>query len=278
MKTLFKYFLIIIFYFTSILSVQLSAQENLKIGLLIPMTGENEKIGQLIIKAVKLAINDIDNNNIEIIPKDSGSDPKITLKSAYEFNELGIKIVIGPVFHQSLQLLSEVEEIIFLSLTNKTIDTPKNVISSGINSTSQIKAIKKFLSSNEIKKTLFLIPKLNYENEIKKGIKLSKLKTSKIFTYDTEPTKLTKQIEKITNYKIRKQNLEDEITRLEKSDDPNKEKKIKNLEKRYTIGKVKYDSFIIADFEESLKSVTTSLLYTDISPKKKIFYNSKSMV
>ena len=50
MKTLFKYFLIIIFYFTSILSVQLSAQENLKIGLLIPMTGENEKIGQLIIK------------------------------------------------------------------------------------------------------------------------------------------------------------------------------------------------------------------------------------
>tara|TARA_B100000530_G_scaffold176171_1_gene111260 strand:+ start:43 stop:1197 length:1155 start_codon:yes stop_codon:yes gene_type:complete len=271
MKTLFKYFLIIIFYFTSILSVQLSAQENLKIGLLIPMTGENEKIGQLIIKAVKLAINDIDNNNIEIIPKDSGSDPKITLKSAYEFNELGIKIVIGPVFHQSLQLLSEVEEIIFLSLTNKTIDIPKNVISSGINSTSQIKAIKKFLSSNEIKKTLFLIPKLNYENEIKKGIKLSKLKTSKIFTYDTEPTKLTKQIEKITNYKIRKQNLEDEITRLEKSDDPNKEKKIKNLEKRYTIGKVKYDSFIIADFEESLKSVTTSLLYTDISPKKKYF-------
>ena len=64
MRTLFKYFLIIIFYFISILSVQLSAKENLKIGLLIPMTGENEKIGQLIIKAVKLAINDIDKNNI----------------------------------------------------------------------------------------------------------------------------------------------------------------------------------------------------------------------
>ena len=143
MKTLFKYFLIIIFYFISILSVQLSAKENLKIGLLIPMTGENEKIGQLIIKAVKLAINDIDKNNIEIIPKDSGSDPKIALKSAYEFNELGIKIVIGPVFHENLKLLSDVEEVIFLSLTNKTIDIPKNVISSGINSTSQIKAIKK---------------------------------------------------------------------------------------------------------------------------------------
>ena len=82
---------------------------------------------------------------------------------------------------------------------------------------------------------------------------------------------MTNQIEKITNYKIRKQNLADEIYRLEKSDDPNKEKKIKNLEKRYTLGRVKYDCFVIADFDESLKSVATSLLYTDISPKKKFF-------
>ena len=33
----------------------------------------------------------------------------------------------------------------------------------------------------------------------------------------------------------------------------------------------KFDSIIIADFDESLKSVTTSLLYTDVSPKKKYF-------
>ena len=41
----------------------------------------------------------------------------------------------------------------------------------------------------------------------------------------TEPTKLTKQIEEITNYQIRKQNLEDEILRLKKSNQINKEKK-----------------------------------------------------
>ena len=75
----------------------------------------------------------------------------------------------------------------------------------------------------------------------------------------------------MTRYKIRKQNLEDEIKRVELSDDPNKEKKIQNLEKRDTLGKIGFDSIIIADFEESLKSVTTSLLYTDVSPKKITF-------
>ena len=50
-----------------------------------------------------------------------------------------------------------------------------------------------------------------------------------------------------------------------------KKKKIKNLEKKYTIGNVNFDSIIIADFDESLKSVITSLLYTDVSPKDKYF-------
>ena len=53
---------------------------------------------------------------------------------------------------------------------------------------------------NEIKKSIVLIPNLNYDLEIKKGIKNSKIKVYKEYHYDIEPTKLTKQIEKITNY------------------------------------------------------------------------------
>jgi len=89
--------------------------------------------------------------------------------------------------------------------------------------------------------------------------------------YNTEPTKLTKQIEEITNYKIRKQNLEDEIYRIKNSNDANKENKIKRLEKRYTLGGLNFDAVVIADFDESLKSVSTSLLYTDVLPKNKYF-------
>ena len=37
------------------------------------------------------------------------------------------------------------------------------------------------------------------------------------------------------------------------------------------MGGLNFDAVIIADFNKSLKSVTTSLLYTDVSPKKKYF-------
>ncbi len=269
-----KFFIIVLFLIYNLFlfsNPSISDDNKIKIGLLVPLTGDNAEIGKQIVKATRLALNDINSNRIEIFPKDTQSDPNKTLKSAIELKQLGISLVVGPVFYENILYLDEVKDVTFLSLTNKTIDLPKNVISTGINSTSQLNTIKKFIDENQIHKTIFLTPNLNYDLEIKKGIKETKIKSLKQYFYDIEPTKLTKQIEKITNYEIRKQNLIDEITRLENSDDPNKDKKIKNLEKKYTIGNVKFDSVIIADFDESLKSVITSLLYTDVSPKNKYF-------
>ena len=65
------------------------ANEKIKIGLLVPMTGENKDLGSSIIKAVSLAVKDIDNDLIEIYPKDTGLDPNKTLQSAMELKKIG---------------------------------------------------------------------------------------------------------------------------------------------------------------------------------------------
>tara|TARA_B100001123_G_scaffold235715_1_gene264410 strand:- start:2377 stop:3525 length:1149 start_codon:yes stop_codon:yes gene_type:complete len=263
---------IIIFLFLIFLNIQkISAEEKIKIGLLVPITGQNSEIGKSIIKSVRLAINKINNPSIEILPKDTASNPETTLRNARELYDSGVKIIIGPVFNKNLIYLDELKEIIFLSLTNKIIDNPKNIISAGINASSQLNTISKFQKINEIKKTIFLIPKENYKEEIEKAISQSKIKINEVHYYDSDPTKLTNQIEKITKYPQRKQNLKDEIKRLENSDEINKDIKISNLKKKDTLGKIKFDSIIISDFDESLKSITTSLLYTDVSPKEIYF-------
>jgi len=264
----------IILYFVSLtflFSATVCASEKIKIGLLVPMTGTNKELGQSIIKAVSLALKDIDSDLIEIIPKDTATKPNQTLRSAFELKQMGVKVIIGPIFYESITYLDEMKDLTFLSLTNKTLDLPKNVISAGINSTSQLNTIKKFLEKNNIQRTIFLTPMQDFEFEVKRGMKNSKIKIFREYVYNTDPTKLTSQIEEITNYKIRKQNLEDEIYRIKKSNELNKEKKIKRLEKRYSLGGLNFDAVVIADFDESLKSVATSLLYTDVSPKNKYF-------
>ena len=264
--------IIILLLITNTFIVQkLFSEEKIKIGLLVPITGENSKIGISIIKSVRLAINKINNPIIEILPRDTKSNPATTLDNAKKLKNEGVKIIIGPVFNKNLIYLDEVEDVIFLSLTNKIIDTSKNIISTGINAESQFKTISKFQKKQQINKTIILIPKKNYKEEIEKAIKYSQIKYTNVHYYETDPTKLTKQIEKITKYGLRKKNLKDEVKRLKNSTEINKEKKIIYLEKKDTLGKINFDSVIISDFDESLKSVTTSLLYTDVSPKNIYF-------
>ena len=239
-----------------------------KIGLLAPFTGEFQNIGKSVLSSARIALNKINNDNISILPRDTNGKNNETLRQVKELYDQGVRIFIGPVFNKNLNGLDKYKDAYFLSLTNKILNNPSNVISAGINARSQFNAIKKYQKLNNLEKTLILIPKKDYKEEIELAIKETKFKAKKIFYYDIEPTKLTKQIEEITKYQIRKQNLNDEIKRIENSDDENKEKKLEILNKRDTLGKIGYDSVVIADFDESLKSVTTSLLYTDVSPKK----------
>ncbi len=244
------------------------SQEKIKIGLIVPLSGEYKEIGESIINSTRLAINKINNSQIEILPRDTKSNPEITLRVAKKLHELGVRIIIGPVFNKNLIYLEELNNVIFLSLTNKIINNPKNVISAGINAMSQINTIIKFQELYEIKRSIFLIPNSDFKNEIEEAISKTKIKLKDTFIYDTDPTLLTAQIEKLTRYSQRKQRLKDEIERLENSNEVNKEKKISDLEKKDTFGGINFDSVIIADFDESLKSVTTSLLYTDVSSKR----------
>jgi uncharacterized protein YdcH (DUF465 family) len=241
------------------------ADEKIKIGLVVPLSGEYKEVGNSILKSARLAINKIDDLRIEIIPRDTRSNPETTLRVSKKLYEQGIKIIIGPVFNKNLIYLDELNEVTFLSLSNTNINNPKNVISGGINAISQINAIKKFQEFAKLERSILLIPNSEFKNEIEDAVKKTKIKLKDKFIYNSDPTILTSQIEKLTRYPQRKQNLEDEIKRLKNSNEADKEKKISNLKKRDTLGGINFDSVIIADFDESLKSVTTSLLYTDIT-------------
>ena len=267
MKTLIKIFY---FYLTSILLLTPAlSTERVKIGLIVPLSGEYKEIGLSILNSTRMALNSINSSKIELLPRDTKSDPKVTLKVSKDlFENHGVRIIIGPLFNENNIYLNKLPDITFLSLSNKLQNIPANVISAGVNAYSQIKTIKKFLESEDLKKTIFLIPNTSFKDEIENAIDKTNIKIKNKYIYDTEPTLLTSQIEQITKYKQRKQNLIDEIKRVENSSDDNKEKIVDKLKMKDTIGGINFDSVVIADFDQNLKSVATSLLYTDISSER----------
>jgi ABC-type branched-chain amino acid transport systems, periplasmic component len=193
MKTFIKLFFLSFTISVCLIGKSIS-EDKIKIGLIVPLTGEYKEIGDSIVKSVIMAANKIDDDNIEIHIKDNSSRPRDTFLAAKELNEAGIKIVIGPIFQKNLKPLSSFSDMTFLSLTNKIESNPKNVISVGVNAISQINTIKKFLKKENLERSLFLIPNTSFKNEIELAIKQTKLNLKNKFIYDTDPTILTDQI------------------------------------------------------------------------------------
>ena len=132
MKTFIKFTIISTLSLTILFQNSFSS-EKIKIGLIVPTSGINSDLGNSIIKSVRLAINKIDDNRIEIIPKDTKSNPINSLRASKELYDQGVRIVIGPVFNESVKYLDELEDMTFISLTNKIHGNPSNVISAGVN-------------------------------------------------------------------------------------------------------------------------------------------------
>ena len=273
MKKLLIYSILTYLLFTinSNASNQSSEASDLKIGILVPLSGPFQEVGQSFLKAIQLALFDIGNKKIKIYPKDSQGNALNAYISAKEFEELGIKIVIGPVFFESLERLSEIKNITFISLTNKTQKIPKNTIAFGVNIKSQLNTLKKYFDKIELKKTLLLSPKSQYREQTN-IFNSSTIKFNKKFLYDTNPKKITGEIEKLTKYYERKKDLERRIKILEKSDLDKDKNELKILEQKHTLGKINFDSVIVLDFGERLKSILTSFMFSDVSNKEVNFF------
>ena len=249
----------------------LENEKILKVGVLLPLSGEFQNIGESFLKAIQLALYDISNEHIKIYPKDSKANALNAYQSAKEFEKLGIKVVIGPIFYDSLERLGEINHITFISLTNKTQKIPNNTIAFGININSQIDVLKKYFNEIKVSKTLLLSPKTQFINQTE-IIKDSKLKLHEVFFYDVSPKKITSEIEKLTKYHERKKNLERRVKILEKSNLYKHKQELKELEQKHTLGKVNFDSVIVVDFGERLKSVLTSFMFSDVSSSEVNFF------
>ena len=244
------------------------AEENqklLKVGLLAPFSGEYKDMGQSIMLSLQLALNEINDDNIKIFPRDSGfNNPEKLIQSVESFREENIKIVIGPISHEDFKTLSTYKDMIFISPSNIDPKIQNNILSIGISLESQIKSIENFIRDKKRKKTIIMYPKNKYTSLIDSKINNINISNKKIFRYNSDPKVLTSDIEKLTNYKQRKRNLISRVKILEEKDDEASKLELKRLEQKYTIGKVNFDSVIIIDFGDSLKSVLTSLVYSDV--------------
>ncbi len=261
----------IIFFFNSNL---FSKQNNnmLKVGLLAPLSGNYSEIGNSLLYSLQLALEEIDDKQLIVVPRDSGFNDKTKLNNAIkDLRSQGIKVIIGPIAFEEFDEAKKYNDLVFISLSNINPEFNNNIISIGVSLESQLATLVNFIKKEKKKKTVIMYPKNQYADLIKEKIKKLNLNNIKTFTYSPNPEILTGEIEKLTNYSQRKRNLALRKKMFEDKEDEQSIKQLERLEQLYTLGDVNFDSVIIIDFGNSLKSVLTSLVYADVDQDKVLF-------
>ena len=269
-----KFFLLVTYILFIINSNLLSDENNktLKVGLLAPLSGPHSEIGNSLLYSLQLALEEINDRQVIIVPRDSGYNNEDKLNAAInDIRASGVKIIIGPLNHEEFSQVKKYNDLIFISPSNINPNITNNIISIGISLESQLIALTEFIEKQKRTKTIIMFPKNEYYKLISQKIEKLNLKNIKIFSYSPNPEILTGEIETLTNYSQRKRNLRLRKKLFEDKEDAQSIKELERLEQLYTLGEVNFDSVIIIDFGNSLKSVLTSLVYTDVNQNKVLF-------
>ena len=246
--------------------------ENLKIGLLAPLSGEYSELGYSLLYSLQLALDEINDDNVYIIPRDAGFNNKEKLNAAIqEIKSEGANVIIGPISHEDFVEAKKYNDITFISPSNVSPEFTNNIISVGISLESQLVTLNNFLKKQKKNKTVIMFPINQYTNFVEKKLRKLNYENVRVFKYNPNPEVLTGEIEKLTNYSQRKKNLELRKKMFEDKEDEQSVRQLEKLEQLYTLGEVNFDSVIIIDFGNNLKSVLTSLVYTDVDQKKVLF-------
>ena len=146
MKIKFLVFLsyIIFFIYSNLLSDE--NNKNLKVGLLAPLSGEYSDLGNSLLYSLQLALSEIGDDKVFIIPRDTGFNDKEKLNSAIkDIREQGVKIIIGPISSKDFKEVKKYTDITFISPSNISPEFENNIISVGISLESQLIALDKFI-------------------------------------------------------------------------------------------------------------------------------------
>ena len=167
-----KKILLITSYIIFFININLLSNENnntLKVGLLAPLTGEYAELGNSMLYSLQLALEEIGDKNIFIVPRDAGFQDKKKLQSAInEIRSEGVKVIIGPINNEDFEDVKKFNDLIFISPSNISPEFRSNIISIGISLESQLIALNNFIKKNKRNKTIVLFPKNQYEEMIEK--------------------------------------------------------------------------------------------------------------
>ena len=246
-----------------------------RIGLLVPLSGPNEKLGRSMLNAAQMALFDFSDPHFELLIFDTLGTSEGALEAARFAIGDGVSLILGPLLGTSISAIAPIAQAANVKVVGFSSDrtvTGEGIYTMGFFPENEVKRVVDFAVKKGKKRFSAIAPSSLYGQAVVNALRYTvtqrDAEVDQILFYDTDVKDFSVIVRELANYDSRRQALLDQRSELEERDDDISKKALKRLEKMQTIGEVPFDSLLLAGGGEQLFAIAALLPFYDVDPKK----------
>lgn len=250
--------------------VPFDAEDGVRVGLLLPLSGQSAALGQAMLDAATLAVFDAGGRDIMLVPRDTGGNPARAARAADALSLQGVDIVLGPLYGRLVPAARGVfgGETPIVAFSNDSSVAGNGVYVIGFTPEAQVVRVVDYAVAQGHRRFAALLPDNAYgrrlASALRRAVSAARAQFVDVAFYNDVSRDASQAVERLARYKERQKALKDRRRELEARDDAEARRELAELDVRDTLGPPPFDALLMAESGERLKALATLLPYYDI--------------
>ncbi len=192
---------------------QIARDDNLpavKVGILLPLSGQHEKLGKAMLDAAQIALFDVGHSSFELIPRDTLGTPEGASQAASAAINEGAQLILGPVFAENVRVVKPITQRANINMIGFSTDwtlAGGNTFIMGFLPFDQVERITQYASQQGIKRVGVLAPNTDYGRIVQSTFSTMAprygIATTQSASFSPQSTNLAPDVKEFSRYDTR---------------------------------------------------------------------------
>lgn len=251
--------------------IDLSAPAEVRVAILLPLTGPHAALGQAMLDAAQLSMFELAGDSFVLMPFDTGGTDQGARQAATTAIERNARLILGPLTAGSVLAVAPVARaagVQVISFSNSHEVAGDGVFILGFVPRQQVEAVVGYAASEGAARFAALVPDDSYGHSVVDAVRDSAQRRGAALVrarlYDTAAADYTDLVKDFSGYAARHGALLAQRKALAAKDDEVSRQALRRLERLDTIGDAPFDALVLPESGERLRTMSALLSYFDI--------------
>jgi branched-chain amino acid transport system substrate-binding protein len=249
---------------------------DVRVGVLLPLTGPHALLGKSIFSSIELALFTVGTKNLVLLPRDTQGTPEGARIAARSAIDSGAEFLIGPVFSGSARAVAAEKRgtgIISIALTNDYQSSDVDSYVMGLLPGQRLSRIVSFAFSRGLRRFAYLLPEGAYGDVIAQAFQTAVVEAGGTIVRTVRYSKdnqlsLSRAVKRLANYDRRRSLWAEQKKILARNPDPISKKALRRLENREALGRVGFDAVLLIEDGPAITALAPLLPYYEIDIRR----------